>query len=248
MPQKVRDRPQGTRCYVPGYLNDADQFRVDGIGIAPLAVAAIAKRVLRISFKKPSGKRAAAVIGGVINSALGGNLTAVKCLWERRNIAGIAKERAVWASGLNKVTSQKPELITLMTRYFSLIPAIDHSSPESAARTAIERVYTGPQPGSMLPGQPGPISVITPVGPSVPTPGAPGTISILPPYTPPWFGPPTTGPAPVGPPVPGYPEIPAEPTVPPVAQAGMFGGFDMGKMLIPGLVLLGISMLSGKRR
>lgn len=100
------------------------------------------------SLAKPSDKRAAAVMGGVIQSALTGNLTAVKCLDERRTSPsftapfGISSERAVWNSGYQQVVTTKPELVAQYSANRSKIPAIDHTNPETAAASALARPFS----------------------------------------------------------------------------------------------------------
>jgi len=103
---------------------------------------------LHFSFAKPSDKRAAAVMGGVIQSALTGNLTALKCLDERRTKPsftapiGISSERAVWEQGYQQAVTTKPELVAQYSANRSRIPAIDHSSPETAAASALARPFS----------------------------------------------------------------------------------------------------------
>lgn len=88
-----------------------------------------------------SAARASKVIGGVIQSALNGNLTAFKCLSERRTI-GVADERAVWAQGYNQVVTSKPELLAQYNNNINRIPPIDQSSPERAAASALANPYS----------------------------------------------------------------------------------------------------------
>lgn len=94
------------------------------------AVSGIAKR-----FKTPSEKRAKKVLPGVVSAALAGNLLAIKVLDERRTRAGIEKERAVWRGGYTQVAQARPDLIAAYQKAAANLPAVDHSSPESAAQT-----------------------------------------------------------------------------------------------------------------
>lgn len=109
---------------------------------------------VHISFAKPSEQRAAKVLPGVIQSALSGNLTAIKCMDERRGPpgpptqVGVAKERAVWAGGYNQVVTQRPELLTQYNQYKDKIPAINHSSPEAAAQSALANPFSAPGMGT----------------------------------------------------------------------------------------------------
>lgn len=115
------------------------------------AVTSIASTVasgVHISFKTPSDKRAAKVLPSVVQSALSGNLTALKCLDERRGPpgpptqVGVAAERAVWAGGYNQVVTQRPDLLALYQANKAKIPAVNHSSPEAAAQSALANPYT----------------------------------------------------------------------------------------------------------
>lgn len=97
---------------------------------------------VKISLAKPSEQRAAAVLSSVVQSALSGNLTALKCLDERRNL-GIAKERAVWAGGYSQVVTQRPDLLQLYNQNKARIPAVNNATPESAAQSALANPYSG---------------------------------------------------------------------------------------------------------
>lgn len=107
-----------------------------------------------VSFKTPSDKRAAKVLPSVVQSALAGNLTALRCLDERRGPpgpptqVGVAAERAVWAGGYSQVVTQRPDLLTLYNANKGNIPAINHSSPEAAAASALAQPYTGANAGA----------------------------------------------------------------------------------------------------
>lgn len=103
------------------------------VAVALPAALKVAKGILTT----PSEKRAANVIGGVVESANGGNLVAVAVLDARKDI-GIAKERAVWAGGFGKVSaavlaSYSPRRNALI----AAIPASAQASPEAAAAYAV---------------------------------------------------------------------------------------------------------------
>lgn len=105
---------------------------------------------VHISLQKPSDTRAAKVLPGVVQSALSGNLTAVRCLDERRNI-GIDKERAVWLGGYNQVVTQRPELLTLYNQYKKQIPVVNNANPEAAAASALANPFSAPGMGTPAP-------------------------------------------------------------------------------------------------
>lgn len=102
---------------------------------------------VRINFAKPSQQRAAAVLPGVIQSALSGNLTAFRCLDERRSI-GINKERAVWEGGYQQVVTQRPELLAQYNQYKKQIPAVNNATPEAAAASALANPFSAPGMGT----------------------------------------------------------------------------------------------------
>lgn len=102
---------------------------------------------IHISFAQPSEQRAAKVLPSVVQSALSGNLTAFRCLDERRTI-GIAKERAVWVGGYNQVVSQRPELLTAYNQYKDKVPAVNNANPEAAAASALANPYSAPGYGT----------------------------------------------------------------------------------------------------
>jgi len=102
---------------------------------------------INISLKTPSDKRAAQVLPSVVQSALVGNLTAVRCLDERRNL-GIQAERAVWLGGYNQVVTQRPELLTAYNQYKSKIPVVNNASPEAAAASALANPFSAPGMGT----------------------------------------------------------------------------------------------------
>ena len=110
---------------------------------AVTSIAGSALSGLHISFKASSESRANKVIGGVIQSALNGNLTAVKCLDERRGTPlftprfGIPSENAVWEKGYQQVVTTKPELLAQYRNNRSKIPPINHAGPETAAASAL---------------------------------------------------------------------------------------------------------------
>jgi hypothetical protein len=103
-----------------------------------------------INLKTPSEKRAAAVMPQVVESALAGNLVAVRVLDERREAPtfsapfGIAAERKVWSGGYQQVASAKPNIINdyARERQAGRVPIPDHQSPESAAGYALAHPYT----------------------------------------------------------------------------------------------------------
>lgn len=95
------------------------------------------KVIPKISLQKPSEVRASAVIGKVIASANDGNLTAAKCIQERAGL-GISKERAVWSGGLSKVSAG---ILANVEKYTDQIPPVDHTSPESAASSALANPF-----------------------------------------------------------------------------------------------------------
>lgn len=97
-----------------------------------------------ISFKEPSEKKAARVLPSVVQSALSGNLTAWKCLDERRTRAGIVKEREVWIAGWQQVATARPDLLATYEANKDKIPAINHTSPEAAAQSALANPFTAP--------------------------------------------------------------------------------------------------------
>lgn len=88
-------------------------------------------------FKTPSEKRAANVANQLVSAAVAGNLTAAKAIAERTEF-GIAKERAVWRKAFEQIPK---EIVALVARYSDQIPGVDHSSPESAAETALSRAF-----------------------------------------------------------------------------------------------------------
>lgn len=100
-------------------------------------VPIVNKVVPHISLATPSQNRASAVIGKVIASANAGNLTAAKCIQERTGI-GISKERAVWSDGLSKVSAG---VLANVEKYAGQIPPVDHTSPESAADSALANPF-----------------------------------------------------------------------------------------------------------
>src|SRR6266576_32859 len=114
------------------------------------AIVPIATTVFHsISFQKPSDQRAAKVMPGVIQSALSGNLTAVRCLYERsRPTFGIASERAVWLGGYNQVVTQRPELLTAYNKYKDRVPAVNNANPETAAASALANPFSAPGMGT----------------------------------------------------------------------------------------------------
>jgi len=120
------------------------------LGIAPLIVATALPSIKKVigkvgvSFATPSEKRAARVIGPVVQAANAGNLNAVAILDSRRSI-GIDKERAVWAQGFSQVT---PQVLAVYSPHRSdLIAAIPESAqagPEAAASWALQSPVSVP--------------------------------------------------------------------------------------------------------
>jgi len=97
---------------------------------------------IHVSFATPSEKRAAKVLPSVVQSALSGNLTAWRCLDERRFL-GIDKERAVWVGGWQQATTQRPDLLALYQANKGKIPAVNNANPEAAAASVLANPYTG---------------------------------------------------------------------------------------------------------
>lgn len=106
------------------------------------ALASLLGGVLKLPkfLKQPSEKRAAAVAPSLVQSAVQGNLTAVRAIRERSTF-GIAKERAVWAGALAQIP---PALLELERKHAAQIPGIDHKGPETAAQTAAARPFMAP--------------------------------------------------------------------------------------------------------
>lgn len=103
----------------------------------PLFASKGAFGALRRLTVKPSEKRAAGPSQQLVTSANNGNVTAAAAILYRTGI-GIAKERAVWQAALQRVSS---DMVMLGQRYArQLLPLVDHSGPESAARTALANV------------------------------------------------------------------------------------------------------------
>lgn len=90
-------------------------------------------------FKTPSEKRAAAVAGQLVASANQGNLTAAKAIMERM-VIGIQKERAIWTAAAAQIPKNIKDLVK---KYQDVIPGVDHSSPESAAQSALASAVNG---------------------------------------------------------------------------------------------------------
>lgn len=262
-----KDRPKDTRCYVPGFLDDATQHAVDQqqLGILPvLAVASVASKLpLASMFKTPSDKRAKKVIGPVIASANSGNLTAVAVMDNRRRVggAGIASERAVWQNGFNQVTGAVRAVYDpIASRILGSIPS-GYKGPEEAAAYALANPQGPPAAGTSAPPTQG---VPTPQQPSVlPPPAQPA----LPGYQPPAYQPPSYQPPNITITMPGASgggtvpqstealpggETPATDALakPPVkaSLADMFGGGSMTPMFIAGAGLFILSQMLGKKR
>jgi hypothetical protein len=257
-----KDRPKDTRCYVPGYLDDATQHAVDQqqLGLVPLAIAgAVASKLpLASMFKTPSDKRAKKVIGPVIASANSGNLTAVAVMDNRRRIggAGIASERAVWQNGFNQVTGAVRAVYDpIASKILGSIPS-GYKGPEEAAAYALAHPQgpptagtgTGPTQGVPGPQQPGvlpqPAQPSTP-GYQPPTSGGPNITITMPGASGGGTVPQSTEALPGG-------ETPATDALakPPAkaSLADMFGGGSMGPMILAGAGLFIISQVMGTKR
>lgn len=102
---------------------------------APAIVAAVAEKIGGKLFKTPSEKRAAKVAGSLVASAVSGNLTAAKAIEERQEF-GIAKERSVWRSAWAQVPAKIKQQLK---QFMELVPGVDHTSPETAAESALSR-------------------------------------------------------------------------------------------------------------
>lgn len=106
----------------------------------PLAISLIPKS---ISLRESSESRAKKVVPSVVASALTGNLTAFRALYERRSI-GVEAERKVWAGGYQQVVTTKPNMLNDFLRLKNLVPLVDQKSPESAAQSALGNPYSAP--------------------------------------------------------------------------------------------------------
>jgi len=111
----------------------------------PAVVATIAPNLLSkipgLSglLKKPSQARAGPVANALVNAAVAGNLTAAKAIKDRTTF-GISKERAVWAAAAARIP---PTIWTLVKKYDTQIPGVDHSTPESAGESALANPVDG---------------------------------------------------------------------------------------------------------
>lgn len=254
-------KPKGTRCYVPGYVDEGAQFIIDQsqLGIAPLAIAAKAFSVIPgISFKTPSEKRARKVIPGVVSSANSGNLVAVAVMDNRRRIggAGIAKERAEWQKGFDQVIpAVRAVYDPIASKVLASIPS-GYPGPEAAAQYATQTVkgpsdFTAPQAGQPAISQPPiaqqPVVIQQPSGGGINLP--PINISI--PAPPSGTLPTPTTSLPGGEPqVPDDVSQPKDTSQPPKMNlADMFGGEgQMGKLILAGTGLYILAQVMGKRR
>jgi hypothetical protein len=118
---------------LPFLAAGAGKIISEHIGDIPL-LGGLAKRL-----RKPSERRAADVAGPVLASALDGNLTAVRAI-ARRTQFGIQKERDVWTRLINQI----PLRLVQQAMADEDVPEVDHSTPESAAREALQFAYYGP--------------------------------------------------------------------------------------------------------
>ncbi len=214
MPRRTLTRPQpkppGTRCYVPGFLSDADQFAIDQsqLGIAPLAVASAGAGLFRRgAFKTPAHKVAAKQGPQLKARAIAGDNAALVELERLSRQSATSKSKAIYL------------------RYYN---------------EAVAAIGARPAPTIAPPGTPALPTV--PVSPAPPVPGI-GPITITLP------GAPALLPQPAAALPGGEAPVPAEaaPTVERPMQAGLFGG-DMGKLMIPGLILFALMQLGGKKR
>ncbi len=102
---------------------------------APALVAAIAGKIGGRLFKVPSEQKAAKVAGAAVSSAVNGNLTAAKMIFDRQTI-GIAKERAIWVAAWGQVPKSIKDAVK---KYSEIIPGVDQSRPELAVQSALAR-------------------------------------------------------------------------------------------------------------
>lgn len=86
---------------------------------------------------QPSQKRAAGPAEQLVRSANAGNVTAAAAILYRTTV-GIQKERAVWLAALQRVNGDMVMLAQKHGR--ELLPLVDHTGPETAARTALANV------------------------------------------------------------------------------------------------------------
>lgn len=236
-----KDRPQSTRCYVPGFLNDDQQTRVDNQQLGLTVQAPIVGNV-NVSLKKPSEKKARDVIPGVVGSANGGNLSAVAILDTRRNI-GIAKERAEWAKGFSQVSQSVLAVYgPIASRVRGSIPVSAQKGPKEAAAWALANPQGPPAPSGSSQAQ-SPSPTITQPYTQVPMP-QPGVVAIGPSAQPEYIlpTPPSQLPG-------GSTDVPAQVAQPGQADVtgggGSGSGFDMNKALP--LIGLGLALMFGRK-
>jgi len=127
------------------------------VGAAVGIASSLGIKIPGISFKASSEHRARGVVPRVLQSALAGNLTAVRALSERRFI-GIQAERQVWASAYDQLQQQRPDLVALFEANKTSVPSVDNSGPEAAANSALGQPYSvgqaAPAPSSVAGGVP----------------------------------------------------------------------------------------------
>jgi hypothetical protein len=85
-------------------------------------------------FRAPSERRASGPSQQLVASANAGNATAATAIYYRQSV-GIEKERAVWRAAFQQLT---PDMQLVGQRFSrQLLALTDHSTPESAVRTAL---------------------------------------------------------------------------------------------------------------
>lgn len=232
-----QDRPGGTRCYVPGYLDDNMQHVADmqQLGITPVAVYGAAQAGgLKISLKKGSPRMFGGPLVSTVNSFRSryesGDVGVIREMDRARKTA---KDKSAWQRIWNELL---PTWSTRTAAQYELIKQLDpgaNVSPPPSGAAAPPGVVTQPT-------QPGAQPVTQPITTQPVLPGTPSISITLPSPAPVMPIPPSQLPG-------GEPQVPSEaaPTQP--VRAGMFGG-DMGKLLIPGIVLLVASQVFGKKR
>jgi hypothetical protein len=227
---------------VPGFLSDAEQFEADcaGLGLEPISTGIAVTKVLGIKFGKSDrylgpGQITKDPKKGPLFGTLTSFLTRVS-----QGDVGVINE---WDNARKRV-------IGWQNAWVHELPKI----PLTAAQ--YQRVKQLDPQSSVVMISP----VVTPGAPSLP-PAPPQVGPAAPaPLPPPAYSPAPMPGAPAAPPAPGAPptytppvsqmpggESPIPSQNQPPTQAGMFGG-DMGKALIPGLIILGISMIANKGR
>lgn len=225
---KVRARPQakppGTRCYVPGYVDDATQFAIDQsqLGVAPAVVGvasgavklATGGRVLGVSFKTPAHKRAAKEAPALYQRAIAGDNAALVELERLSRQAATSKAKAIFRQWYDKAIAAGAGKVQ------ATAPAPAPGQPAIAPPAA----PAPPPPSGVTPPSVPTIGPITVTLPQAPSPG----------YIP---APPSTLPG-------GEPQVPPE-TGATTQQAGMFGAEGL-KGALP-LLALGLALMFGRK-